>query len=131
MMNTDLYLPISSSVTSDYGNQQSNVKPQGEVIEVVQPVVKVETNKQIQEQQQSEKPISNEDLELVVTDMNSVAQNLQRNILFSVDEKSGGTFVTVIDKETEEVVREIPSKEVREIKARLEEVAGLIFKESV
>jgi flagellar protein FlaG len=63
--------------------------------------------------------------------MNSVAQNLQRDLLFSVDEKSGGTFVKVIDKETEEVVREIPSKEVREIKARLEEVAGLIFKESV
>ena len=63
--------------------------------------------------------------------MNSVAQNLQRDLLFSVDEKSGGTFVKVIDKETDEIVREIPSKEIREIKARLEEVSGMIFQDSV
>ena len=129
-MNTDMNVPILKSITTDYGNQQDNVNSQVESVKQAEAAAQVEEQR-IAQQQESEKPIGNEELESVVTEMNSVAQNLQRDLLFSVDEKSGGTFVKVIDKETEEVVREIPSKEVREIKARLEEVAGLIFKQSV
>ena len=129
-MNTDMNMPILKSITTDSGNQQVNASPQVEKIKQAETASQLEDKLKAQ-QQQSEKPISNEELESVVTEMNTVAQDLQRDLLFSVDEKSGGTFVKVIDKETEEVVREIPSKEVREIKARLEEVAGLIFKESV
>jgi len=129
-MNTDMNVPILKSITTDYGNQQDNVNSQVEGVKQAEAAAQVEEQRKAQ-QQESEKPIGNEELESVVTEMNSVAQNLQRDLLFSVDEKSGGTFVKVIDKETEEVVREIPSKEVREIKARLEEVAGLIFKQSV
>jgi len=129
-MNTDMNVPILKSITTDYGNQQDNVNSQVENVKQAEAAAQVEEQR-IAQQQESEKPIGNEELESVVTEMNSVAQNLQRDLLFSVDEKSGGTFVKVIDKETEEVVREIPSKEVREIKARLEEVAGLIFKQSV
>jgi len=129
-MNTDMNVPILKSITTDYGNQQDNVNSQVESVKQAEAAAQVEEQRKAQ-QQESEKPIGNEELESVVTEMNSVAQNLQRDLLFSVDEKSGGTFVKVIDKETEEVVREIPSKEVREIKARLEEVAGLIFKQSV
>jgi len=129
-MNTDINMPISKSITTEYGNQQVNARPQAENVKQAEAVAQIEAEKQAREQQ-SVKPISNEELDSVVTEMNTVAQNLQRDLLFSVDEKSGGTFVKVIDKETEEVVREIPSKEVREIKARLEEVAGLIFKQSV
>jgi flagellar protein FlaG len=71
------------------------------------------------------------EVENVVMDLNNLVQNLQRDLLFSVDEKSGDTFVKVLDKETEEVIREIPSKEIRQLKARLEETAGIIFKDSV
>ena len=129
-MNSDINIPILNSITTDYGNQQVNSSPQLETVKRAGAAAELGTERKAQEQQ-SEKPISNEELESVVTEMNSVAQDLQRDLLFSVDEKSGGTFVKVIDKETDEVVREIPSREVREIKARLEEVAGLIFKESV
>ncbi len=129
-MNTDMNMPIFKSITTDSGNQQVNTSPEVESVKQAEAAAQFEEQQKTQ-QQQSEKPISNEELESVVTEMNTVAQDLQRDLLFSVDEKSGGTFVKVIDKETEEVVREIPSKEVREIKARLEEVAGLIFKESV
>ena len=82
------------------------------------------------QQESQEEPVG-EELTNVVTEMNSAAQNLQRNLLFSVDESTGSTFVKVVDKDTDETVREIPAKEIREIKARLEEVAGLIFNKSV
>jgi len=129
-MNTDMNLPILKSITTDSGNQQIEA---GSIVPAAKQVNKVdgaEVTNQAKEQE-SEKSISNQELESVVTEMNAVAQNLQRDLLFSVDDKNGGTFVKVIDKETDEVVREIPSKEVREIKARLEEVAGLIFRETV
>lgn len=129
-MNSEVNMPPLKSITTEVGSQQASEvsrSPRAAPVGVVSAVRDV----QVVEKQQTEKPISNDELESVVTDMNSVAQNLQRDLLFSVDEKSGGTFVKVIDKETDEVVREIPSQEIRAIKSRLEEVAGLIFKESV
>jgi flagellar protein FlaG len=127
-MNTDMNVPILKSITTDLEVQKSDSRP---VVEAVEKAEIMTLEQQSSDNQESETDISAAELESAVTELNSVAQNLQRDLLFSVDEKSGGTFVKVIDKETEEIVREIPSKEVREIKARLEEVAGLIFRESV
>ena len=116
-MNSEIRMPILNSITADMEVQKPGARPQVEVEEKPQEI--------------SEENISEAELESAVTEMNSVAQNLQRNLLFSVDENTGGTFVKVVDKETDETVREIPSKEIREIKARLEEVAGMIFNKSV
>lgn len=46
---------------------------------------------------------------------------------FSVHEASDRIMVTVIDESTGEVIREIPSSEVLNLSARLEEMVGLIF----
>jgi len=129
-MNSDMNLPILKSVTTEVGSQQTGTGSRISTVDPINQAARVEETNRAKEQE-SGKPISNEELESVVTEMNTVAQDLQRDLIFSVDEKSGGTFVKVIDKETDEIVREIPSKEIREIKARLEEVAGLIFSKSV
>ncbi|AFJ03473.1 Flagellin protein FlaG [Methylophaga frappieri] len=50
-----------------------------------------------------------------VSQINDYVQNMQRSLQFSVDELSGRNVVTVIDKETEEVIRQIPSEEVLSI----------------
>ncbi len=126
MMNSDIQMPILKSITTDLELQKPDVRPQ---VEAVNKPEALTLDKDSADKQANEEPLSDAELESAVTEMNSVAQNLQRDLLFSVDEKSGGTFVKVVDKETEEVVREIPSKEIREIKARLEEVAGMIFQE--
>ena len=128
-MSNEVSMPILKSITTDLGSQKVETRPQINILN------KLESNNDSVEKptnnQGADNSISNEELDSVVTEMNSVAQNLQRDLMFSVDEKSGGTFVKVIDKETEEVVREIPSKEIREIKARLEEVSGMIFNKSI
>ena len=129
-MNSDMNLPILKSVTTEAGSQQVEAGSRISSVAQLNQAARVEETNRAQKQE-SGKPISNEELESVVTEMNTVAQDLQRDLIFSVDEKNGGTFVKVIDKETDEIVREIPSKEIREIKARLEEVAGLIFSKSV
>jgi flagellar protein FlaG len=71
-----------------------------------------------------------EDLKEVVSDLNKLVQNLQRELQFSVDSDSGQTVIKVIDRETDEVVRQIPSEEVMALKRRLEEASGVIFQDS-
>ena len=125
-MVNELNMPVSSSTTQNLETQKVEARPKVEILNSTQL-----ENSGADQQQVSQENLAGEELSNVVTEMNSVAQNLQRNLLFSVDENTGGTFVKVVDKETDETVREIPSKEIREIKARLEEVAGMIFNKSV
>jgi flagellar protein FlaG len=46
---------------------------------------------------------------------------------FSVHEASGEIMVTVIEESTGEVIREIPSSEILNLAAKLDEMVGLIF----
>jgi len=75
--------------------------------------------------------VSEEDVREKVADLNQYMQNLNRSLQFSVDEGSGQTVIQVIDSETEELVRQIPSQELIDVKNTLEEFRGLIFKDSV
>lgn len=60
-----------------------------------------------QQQQQGQ-----DQLQEAVLRINDYVQNVQRSIRFSVDEVSGKDVVTVLDKQTEEVIRQIPIEEV-------------------
>ncbi|WP_438971091.1 flagellar protein FlaG [Methylophaga sp.] len=51
-------------------------------------------------------------LESAVSRINEYVQNIQRSIEFSVDEATGKDVVKILDKQTEEVIRQIPSEEV-------------------
>lgn len=84
-----------------------------------------EAEKAKQAQQTDEKP-----LEEMVSDLNALVRNMHRELRFSVDEDSGETVIKVIDRETDEVVRQIPSEELMRLRKRLEEAAGVIFQDS-
>ena len=71
-----------------------------------------------------------EPLDDVVSDLNNLVRELHRELRFSVDEESGETVIKVVDRETEEIVRQIPSEEVVQMRKRLEEAAGFIFQDS-
>ena len=43
-----------------------------------------------------------------MTKLNDFVQTVQRNLQFNLDDTSGKTIITVVDKETSEVVRQIP-----------------------
>ncbi len=48
----------------------------------------------------------------VLEELQSYADQLNRNLEFSVDDSSGRTVVTVRESSTDEVIRQIPSEEV-------------------
>lgn len=55
--------------------------------------------------------VPGQNLANAVVTLNSKVQNLNRNLQFSIDQTSGDLVVKVIDTQTQEVIRQIPSKE--------------------
>lgn len=63
-----------------------------------------------------------------VEDINAHLERLRRDLHFSIDDDSGSTVVKVVDPETDEVIRQIPAQEVLELRKRLQEAEGVIFR---
>lgn len=55
--------------------------------------------------------------------------SVRNDIQFSTDDSTGQTVVKVIDKSTQEVLRQIPSKEALEIAQALDRFKGLLVKQ--
>jgi len=72
----------------------------------------------------NKKPVSQQELTAAVGQIASYVQNVQRNLNFSVDEASGETVIKVIDSESSEVIRQIPSEEMLALARRLRELNG-------
>lgn len=70
-------------------------------------------------------------IEGAVSDLNNLAQQMHRELQFSVEEDSGELVVKIIDKETDEIVRQIPPEVLLELRKRMTEAAGAIFSDSV
>jgi flagellar protein FlaG len=73
------------------------------------------------ETQEVDVELSQEALEKVVSQLNAYIQNTQRDVDFSVDDATGRVVVKVIDSESEEVIRQIPSEEMLAISRHLVE----------
>ena len=70
---------------------------------------------------------SEQKLDQTVEELSSMVQSLQRELNFSVDDKSGRTVIKVIDSQTDEVIRQIPSEEVIELAQMIDQHAGLLM----
>ncbi len=75
--------------------------------------------------------MSERKLKQVLLDLTEHVQNLQRSLQFSVDDESGETVVRVVDSETKEVIRQIPSEELLAIANRLRSAAGVLVTEQI
>lgn len=65
-----------------------------------------------------------------VSDINKAMQFMSRELEFSVDTDSDRTVVKVIDQQTREVIRQMPTKEALEIGKALEKAQGLLIKQT-
>ena len=64
-----------------------------------------------------------------VSRLNNYVQNLRRDLQFRVDENSDRVIVTVVDSESGEVIRQIPSEEVLAVAQNLQQAHGLLVNE--
>ncbi len=61
------------------------------------------------------------ELRAAMEHLDEMMRNMQRELNFSVDEDSGKTVVRIIDAETQEVIRQIPSEEAMKLAQRVRE----------
>ena len=82
------------------------------------------------EAQQQSQEVSQEKAKEVVEQLNKHAQAVNRDLFFSVDEDSGKTVIKVVNADTAELVRQIPSEEVlrlsETIRESIETTTGVI-----
>ncbi|EPJ46648.1 MAG: hypothetical protein OFPII_19060 [Osedax symbiont Rs1] len=72
--------------------------------------------------------IEKEELQGAVTKLNDFMQNSpQRNLSFSIDESTKELVVVVTDKLTDEVIRQMPTKEALAVAKQIESMLGLIL----
>ena len=70
-----------------------------------------------------------EELTTAVDQLNGYLAETQRGLRFSIDDDSGRTIVHVVDTETDEVIRQIPSEEMLVLTRYFNETAGNIINE--
>ena len=89
---------------------------------------------EVTQEKASTQEVSAEKVKEVVEQLNKHAQAINRDLLFSVDDDSGRTVIKVVNSDTAELVRQIPSEEVlrlsETIRESLESSTGVIVQTS-
>ncbi len=79
-----------------------------------------------------EKNISSKILEKIADDLNDYMDDLQTDLGFTINrDEDNQVIVEIKNRKTNEVIKQIPSKELLEIKKKMEELTGLIFDHKV
>jgi flagellar protein FlaG len=73
-------------------------------------------------------PVENaESVREAVAALNRAAKALNNSVQLSLDSGSGRAVVRVIDSETGQLIRQIPSEEALELRRALDRIAGLLI----
>jgi flagellar protein FlaG len=70
-------------------------------------------------------------LEAMAQNMQSFVQSFSKSVRFSVDSASGKDVISVIDQDSGELLRQIPSDEMLKLAVRLGQASGLLITEEV
>ena len=68
-----------------------------------------------------------EKLESAIEKLNKTAKVFNRSLKFKMHEATHRTMISVIDDNTDKVIREIPGEEALDMVAKMQEYLGLIF----
>ena len=63
----------------------------------------------------------------VVRQLNAFVENSQRTLRFSVDAATGRTVMTVVNANTQEVIRQVPQAEKLALARNLDSLRGLLI----
>ncbi|MFV0595746.1 flagellar protein FlaG [Shewanella sp.] len=88
----------------------------------------VSTVEQPPEQSATENEQNPEKLTQVATELSDMMSMMRKGLAFKVDENSGQAVVTVLDRDTGDVIRQMPSEEALKLAEKLSEVTGLLMK---
>ncbi len=93
----------------------------------VQPVVRLVGEGESTAEPTKSEVTKPEQVEAAVAQIQRFTQALTQNLKFSIDEDTGKTVVKIVDMQTQEVIRQIPSEEAIKIASALGKIQGLLF----
>ena len=70
---------------------------------------------------------SAEELELAVAKLNDYVQNTERKLNFQLDEEAGVTIIRVFDRQSDELIRQIPTEEAVSLAQKLNQEEPLLL----
>lgn len=121
---------ISNSAISNTNNNQVSRGDDGNKASVIEenhqnnPQENISSNNNRSNEKLSEKTIKE-----VIENTNKKLESTDKKFEFSVHEQTNEIMVKVINKETDEVIREIPSEKILDMVAKMMELAGLFVDE--
>lgn len=85
----------------------------------------------IQKERDNEKELTKEEAEHVIKGMNEFLKPQITSLSFKMHEDLDRYYVEVVDQDTKQVIREIPSKELLDMYAKMTEFLGLFIDEKL
>jgi flagellar protein FlaG len=125
-MTTDMSITLTTQTAKDLGRESRRIDssqataPQQGVAQVTQ--IRTSQASSSAPAVQPTSSVSKEDVEAAVAQMKDFAQVMSRQLQFDVDDDSGKTVVRVLDKDSGDVIRQIPSEEVLALARHMKEM---------
>ncbi len=69
------------------------------------------------------------EIEIVTSELQTVANLLNRRLKFSINDELGQVVVRVIDTRTDKVIKELPPEALQRLHVRIREAVGLLIDE--
>lgn len=129
-MNYDLFIPASAisgssglvtSAAQFFGNEQGTAvagaaRPQDASQAPLRPP-----------QGSASEQLSTQEVQNTVAAFNEVFKQANVSVRYRFDQSTHDLVITLVDRDTDEVLRQVPPDQILKMRQRLEEVMGLIF----
>lgn len=113
--------PINSAVTTAFEKSTAVSQVSGQQPASVQEAIQARAA-------ETDKPeLTVEETQEVVDSLNSVMSLLQRGVAFQVDDATDRTIVRIVDRETDETIKQFPSEDLVRLIERMQEMQSLLF----
>lgn len=118
--------------TANTESINSNSPTETEIVpETEQTQNEVQTGQKQYKEQNGDRVVSKEQLQDVVDGLNQFLQSTHTSLHFKYHEKLDEYYVQVVDQETNETIREIPSKKVLDVYASMLEYVGILVDKKI
>lgn len=71
--------------------------------------------------------LSTEEVEELIEELNDTMRVINTKLSFSVDNETKRPIIKVTDRETEELIRQIPPEELLKVSHKIHELMGILF----
>jgi len=88
-------------------------------------------SEQTREDTGNQAKLTREDVEDMVEALEDFANTVQTRLNFTIDDGTKDVVVKIMDKETNEVIKQFPAEEMLELREKMQDLSGLLFSTDV